>query len=242
MPIIKNDIKSCFTIIPNSAIQATDLTDAEYRLLMYLYFLPDFWKINQDELGKKLNCSRININKKIKKLKELGYLEIIKNSETKDYDYILKEKDVSLTDVSLSDVSSSDVSPTDTHNNTIYNNTIVNNTKLKNNIERNIKERFSKPTIEELKKYCEENSLKVDCDYFYDYYESNGWVVSKSKMKDWKATLRNWNRRNFVKQTEIKSENIQEDENGYVKYGIDGGILWGYRANGKRFYIKKVEE
>lgn len=102
--------------------------------------------------------------------------------------------------------------------------------------------KFSKPTVEELKKYCEENSLKVDCDYFYDYYESNGWVVSKSKMKDWKATLRNWNRRNFANQKEVKSETLQEDENGYVKYGIDGGILWGYRADGKRFYIRKVEE
>ena len=32
-----------------------------------------------------------------------------------------------------------------------------------------------------------------------DYYNSNGWLVGKSKMKDWKATARNWNRRNNSK-------------------------------------------
>ena len=63
----------------------------------------------------------------------------------------------------------------------------------------NIKEKptkkFTKPTIEQLKEYCLEQGLdKVDCQKFYDYYESNGWKVGKNPMKDWKATLRNWQR------------------------------------------------
>jgi len=33
---------------------------------------------------------------------------------------------------------------------------------------------------------------------FTDYYESNGWRVSKSPMKDWKASARNWMRNNFA--------------------------------------------
>lgn len=70
------------------------------------------------------------------------------------------------------------------------NNTSVNN--LKENIKRKI---FEKPNLEEIKKYCNEMNLNVDFQYFYDYYESNGWLVGKNKMKDWKATLRNWNRR-----------------------------------------------
>ena len=28
-----------------------------------------------------------------------------------------------------------------------------------------------------------------------DYYQSNGWRVGKQKMKDWKAAVRNWARR-----------------------------------------------
>lgn len=58
--------------------------------------------------------------------------------------------------------------------------------------------RFIKPTLEQLTNFIEEEKLNVDAQYFIDYYESNGWNVGKAKMKDWKATVRNWNRRNFT--------------------------------------------
>ena len=55
--------------------------------------------------------------------------------------------------------------------------------------------RFSPPTRLELAAYCTEKSLRIDVDRFLDYYESNGWMVGKNKMKDWKASARNWSRR-----------------------------------------------
>lgn len=76
------------------------------------------------------------------------------------------------------------------------NNTSINNTS--NNIKENIKRKvFKKPTLEELEQFRLEFKLNVDCQYFYDYYESNGWKVGRNSMKDWKATLRNWNRKQF---------------------------------------------
>ena len=54
--------------------------------------------------------------------------------------------------------------------------------------------RFTPPTLEEVKAYCEERKNSVDPERFIDYYSSNGWMVGKSKMKDWKATVRNWER------------------------------------------------
>lgn len=74
--------------------------------------------------------------------------------------------------------------------------------------EKNTK-RFVKPSLEEIKEYVFENSLNVDCEYFYDYYQSNGWTVGKNHMKDWKATLRNWSRRN-QKSTVKKKSQIEE--------------------------------
>lgn len=74
-------------------------------------------------------------------------------------------------------------------------NTTSNNT-TSNNIKEIYKEKFCKPTIEELKEFTKEHNLKIDEEYFLDYYNSNGWLVGKNKMKDWKATVRNWNRRN----------------------------------------------
>ena len=52
--------------------------------------------------------------------------------------------------------------------------------------------RFAKPTIEEVADYCNERNNDVDADKFYDYYSSNGWKVGKNAMKDWKASVRTW--------------------------------------------------
>lgn len=102
------------------------------------------------------------------------------------------------------------------------NNTSINNTSI--NIKENIKRKvFKKPTLEELREYCISASLSVDYQYFYDYYESNGWKVGKNLMKDWKATLRNWNRRNNQNKKEI-SNNYEVGkiyEYDGVKYTFD---------------------
>lgn len=55
--------------------------------------------------------------------------------------------------------------------------------------------RFKKPTVDEIKGYCADNGYSVDALKFFDYYESNGWRVGKTPMKDWQATVRNWVRR-----------------------------------------------
>lgn len=55
---------------------------------------------------------------------------------------------------------------------------------------------FKKPTIEEIKEYCLERNNDIDAEYFYDFYESKNWYVGKNKMKDWKASIRTWERNN----------------------------------------------
>ena len=56
--------------------------------------------------------------------------------------------------------------------------------------------RFIPPSIEEVQEYIDENGFSVDAERFIDYYTSNGWMVGKNHMKDWKATVRNWERKN----------------------------------------------
>lgn len=77
-------------------------------------------------------------------------------------------------------------------------------------INNNIKEKsikFKKPTIEEIKQYCSERNNKIDAEHFYDYYESNGWKVGRNPMKDWKATIRTWER---------NSRNNKEEDDSYL--------------------------
>lgn len=55
---------------------------------------------------------------------------------------------------------------------------------------------FIPPEIDEVKKYCEERGNGIDPNSFIDFYASKGWMIGKNKMKDWRAAVRTWERRN----------------------------------------------
>ena len=55
---------------------------------------------------------------------------------------------------------------------------------------------FVKPTLDEVKNYCLERNNSVDPESFIDFYESKGWLIGKNHMKDWKAAVRTWEKRN----------------------------------------------
>lgn len=57
--------------------------------------------------------------------------------------------------------------------------------------------RFTPPTLAEVQSYVAERHSAVDPQEFIDFYESKGWMVGKTPMKDWKAACRNaekWDR------------------------------------------------
>ena len=67
-------------------------------------------------------------------------------------------------------------------------------------IEKEKKKRFTPPAREEVAQYITENGYKVNPDAFIDHYTSCGWVIGKNKpMKDWRAAVRNWHRRDSEK-------------------------------------------
>lgn len=57
------------------------------------------------------------------------------------------------------------------------------------------KKEFVPPTVDEVREYCMAQGLTIDAERFVDYYEANGWKVGNQGMKDWRATVRNWARR-----------------------------------------------
>ena len=62
----------------------------------------------------------------------------------------------------------------------------------------NNKNIFKQPTIEQVKEYCLERNKGVDPDRWFDFYVSKGWLVGKTKMKDWKASVRTWEKETLV--------------------------------------------
>ena len=54
---------------------------------------------------------------------------------------------------------------------------------------------FVKPSLQEVKSYCQERRNRVNPEQFVDHYEANGWVQGKGKpIRDWKAAVRTWER------------------------------------------------
>lgn len=56
--------------------------------------------------------------------------------------------------------------------------------------------RFIPPSVDEVKAYCTEMSYGVDAEAFVDFYAARGWSYGTGKpMKDWKAAVRTWVKR-----------------------------------------------
>lgn len=75
-----------------------------------------------------------------------------------------------------------------------YNN-IINKQINKETINKEREKKFSPPTKDEIRAFCQEEGFSIDVDYLFDYYSSKGWKVGSSSMKDWRAAVRNWARR-----------------------------------------------
>nr|DAE46935.1 MAG TPA: hypothetical protein [Ackermannviridae sp.] len=55
-----------------------------------------------------------------------------------------------------------------------------------------VSSRFVPPTPQEVDAYCQQRQNGIDGSEFCDFYASKGWMIGKSKMKDWRAAVRTW--------------------------------------------------
>lgn len=85
------------------------------------------------------------------------------------------------------------------------------------------KKRFRPPTVEEVEAYCFERNNKVDAERFVDFYSSNGWRVGKNPMKDWKAAVRTWEKRED--NLPMTAAQRADQERHEVLRAIAGGLL-----------------
>jgi hypothetical protein len=69
---------------------------------------------------------------------------------------------------------------------------------------------FLTPTVDEVREYCESVGSQVDAESFVAFYESNGWMVGKNKMKSWKSAIVTWEKRGNLKRNTPKKHDEEK--------------------------------
>ena len=57
------------------------------------------------------------------------------------------------------------------------------------------RKRFQPPSVSEVADYCRERRNTINAEQFVDFYEARGWKLGRQTMRDWKAAVRTWERR-----------------------------------------------
>ncbi|MBR5792391.1 MAG: hypothetical protein IKY34_04725 [Ruminiclostridium sp.] len=60
------------------------------------------------------------------------------------------------------------------------------------------KNRFVPPSLDEVRAYCRERGNSVDPQRFLAHYEASGWMRGKTKISDWRAAVRTWERNDVL--------------------------------------------
>lgn len=215
MAILKNPTKGKFTVVDNYALRDENLSLKARGLLVTMLSLPDNWQFSENGL-----CSifkkdgQSSIRSGLKELEEAGYLV---RTRTRD----------SLGRVSSVDWTIYDYPHVENHNVVKPNldlqpqlNTNQSKTK-ESNTEREKRKRFTPPTLEEVAAYCNERHNSVSPSAFSDFYTANGWVQGRGKpIRDWKAAVRTWERRDKENPKPKQTRSAKEDYDE-----IFGGLL-----------------
>ena len=80
------------------------------------------------------------------------------------------------------------------------------------------------PSVEMVSEYCKKMGYDFDPQAFIDHYESNGWMVGRTKMKDWEATCRTWAKSPFRNGQKKPKFNFDQ-RNDYDDAAVEAKLL-----------------
>ena len=90
--------------------------------------------------------------------------------------------------------------------------------KEKINKKENSTKHFVKPTLAEVKAYCESRHNGLDAEAFIAYYESVGWKVNTKPMRDWKAAVITWEKRRQNTGGKVYGKDFNKRDADFSKY------------------------
>lgn len=198
MAILRHRHTCEFTILPNATIRDRSLSLKGVGLLCTMLSLPEGW--NFSTAGLCAICfqdGRDSICSGLKELESARYL-VRKQIRTPDGKTAGVEWIVSDTPILEND------SPNQAFPDTAFPDT-EKTQQIKDRPKKGKKEkeymeasptrsRFVPPCVDEVRAYCQERHNHIDAQRFVDYYAAAGWTRGKTKIKDWRACVRTWER------------------------------------------------
>lgn len=201
MAILRKERRAHYTVIDNSIFFNYDLSYKAKGLLCQMLSLPDGWEFSVEGLTRLSTDGKSAITSAMNELEEAGYFrreQVRVGGKIQGVEYIISETPFSDFPISENPTSGNPISENQPQYITNISNTDISNTKdidIGYSHKNGKRTRFTPPTVEEVAQYINEQGLHIDAETFIDYYNSNGWKVGRTPMKDYKATLRNWERR-----------------------------------------------
>ena len=85
--------------------------------------------------------------------------------------------------------------------------------------------RFTPPSVDEVRAYCFEKGYTFDPEAFVAFYQSKGWKVGNTPMKDWKACCVTWSKRKEAPRTQGKTKFSNFEQHDYDFDDIERKLL-----------------
>ncbi|MCD7735325.1 MAG: helix-turn-helix domain-containing protein [Clostridiales bacterium] len=221
--IERADHRSRFTRIDNGIPNDRRLSLRAMGLMLLALSRPDDWKFSVRGLAALCADGKASVNAALNELQEAGYLEVIQNrtsngkmsgneftfrerpqagirdtatepqTESRD---TATEPQTGIRDTATEPQTESRDTATEPHPDLpdTGKRALLTNIST-NDVSTNECVRFTPPTVGQVRDYCQGQGYSIDPERFVDYYEARGWMLGKSKMKNWQAAVRNWSRK-----------------------------------------------
>ena len=107
--------------------------------------------------------------------------------------------------------------------------------------------RIIPPRLEDVKAYIQENNLDLNAEYWYNSYAAKGWMIGKSKMKDWHRAIATWvGSKNKKTDTEPRPKSVQDVHAYFQEQGfkdLDAQYFFDfYETNGWMQNNKPIQD
>ncbi len=211
MSVIRVNKTSDYTVMSNHHFKDKRLSLKAKGLLSQMLSLPPDWDYTVAGLSSINQESKTAIQNALKELEATAYLVRTRTKDDKgrfDYIYDIYEEPCHGKPRPENPYTEEPCTENVPQLNT--NNKILKDKLLKDKINKvESAKRFTPPKVEEVKEYCSQRNNSIDPEQFVDFYASKGWKIGNNTMKDWKAAVRTWEKR------EQHNQKPKEDDRWY---------------------------